>query len=465
VVRSVAIIGGGPSGLAAAKAALESGMRPTVFERTEEIGGLWRPGSGCAWPGMATNLSRYSCCFSDFPWPDDAPDFPRQPEVFHYLHRYADTFDLHPYLRLRCPISRGDQVARFDAVIVASGIFATPVVPALPGSFGGLSGHSSNYRGPEEFLKRRVAVVGMAFSGAEIAAELASAGVPVTAVVSHPLWTLPRYRAHADGALLPWELVAYTRSAQHARSLLTPAEANRTLNHSYHELGANPGLLDPRLWLDPHSPDPPHVVISDRLPGLIRSGQVTVEPGRALRLERDHLVLDTGTEVSCDAIIWCTGYRPDLPLLSGSELAALAFDPHDLLQPLLLHKCTFHPDLPGMAFIGLYRGPFFGVIELQARWSCAVLSGQLAPSTQEQLRAGLEHELAIRRLWPRPQFPHGDYVGLADSIASDLGVLPDIEALWDQPVIPAHYRLRGPGSKPELARREITSLLRRIRSS
>src|SRR5262249_21495440 len=156
-----------------------------------------------------------------------------------------------------------------------------------------------------------------------------------------------------------------------------------------------------------------------------------------------HLVLDTGTTVSCDAIIWCTGYRPKLPLLSAETLAALDFDPDELLQPLLLHKCTLHPDLPSRAFVGLYRGPSFGVIELQARWSCAVLSGQLPLPSRERMHAGLEKERAIRRLRPRPQFPHGGYVGFADSIASELGVLPDVEALWDEPVIPAHYRLRG----------------------
>ncbi len=367
-------------------------------------------------------------------------------------------------MRLGCAITRGTQLAGFDAVIVASGIFTAPLVPVLPGSFSGLSMHSSNYRGPDQFRGRRVAVVGMAFSGAEIAAELASAGIPVTAVVSRPLWIVPRYRIHANGALLPWELVAYTRSGRHARSRLASAAANQLLNRCYHELGANPGLLDARLWLDPDSPDPPHVVISDQLPGLVRTGQLTVEPGRAVRLGDDYLRLDTGTDVPCDAIVWCTGYRPGLAALSGKELAALAFAPDDLLQPWLLHQCTFHPDLPGMAFVGLYRGPFFGVIELQARWACAVLSGQLPPPSPERLRAGLEQELAIRRQRPRPQFPHGDYVGLADSIAAELGVLPDVDALWDEPVIPTHYRLRGPGSTPELARREIASLRRRMRS-
>jgi dimethylaniline monooxygenase (N-oxide forming) len=469
VARSVAVIGGGPAGLAAAKAAVEFGMRPTVFERAGQIGGLWRRPGGAAWPGMATNLSRYNCCFSDFPWPGDAPDFPRQPAVFDYLCRYADAFGLHPYLRLRHLVTRGDQVAGFDAVVVASGISATPVVPPLPGSFTGRSLHSSGYRDPEEFLGCRVAVVGTAFSGAEIAAELASAGVAVTAIVSRPMWIVSRYRRHAGGALLPWDLVACTRSGRHARSARTRAEANRAANRRCHELGANPGRLDARLWLDPDSADPPYVVISDQLPELVRAGAVTVEPGRAARLEGDRLRLDTGVGVSCDAIVWCTGYRPDPPLWSGADLAALGADLDDPRQPLLLHRCTFHPDLPGMAFVGLYRGPYFGVIELQARWAAAVLSGQLAPPSPAQLRTGLARELAIRRLRPRPQFPHGDYVELADGIAAELGVLPDSDvlgdALWDEPVIPAHYRLRGPGSAPGLARREIASLRRRIGSS
>lgn len=440
-------------------------MRPTVFERDTQIGGLWRPGTGAAWPGMVANLSRYSCSFSDFPWPAGAPDFPRQADMADYLGRYAGAFGLHPALHLGCPITRGTQLAGFDAVIVASGIFTTPAIPVLPGSFSGLAVHSSDYRGPDQFRGRRVAVVGLAFSGIEIAAELALAGIPVTAVVSRPMWIAPRYRAHPQGARLPWDLVAYTRAARHAGLRLPAAARNQLLHRSYHELGANPGQLDARLWLDPDAPDPPHVVISDQLPVLVRAGRLAVEPGRAVRLGGDGLRLDTGTDVPCDAIVWCTGYRPGLAGLSGSELAVLGFDPDDLLQPWLLHKCTFHPRLPGMAFIGLYRGPYFGVIELQARWSCAVLSGQLPPPSREQQQAGLADELEIRQRRPRPQFPHGDYVGLADSIAAELGVLPDVDALWDQPVIPAHYRLRGPGSAPELAQREIASLQRRIRSS
>lgn len=41
MVRSVAVIGAGASGLAAVKCCLDEGFDPTCFERTDHIGGLW----------------------------------------------------------------------------------------------------------------------------------------------------------------------------------------------------------------------------------------------------------------------------------------------------------------------------------------------------------------------------------------------------------------------------------------
>lgn len=39
---SVCIIGAGASGLPSIKACLEQGLEPVCFERTSDIGGLWR---------------------------------------------------------------------------------------------------------------------------------------------------------------------------------------------------------------------------------------------------------------------------------------------------------------------------------------------------------------------------------------------------------------------------------------
>lgn len=48
MARRVAIVGAGVSGLASVKCCLEEGLQPTCFERSDDLGGLWRfTVSGC----------------------------------------------------------------------------------------------------------------------------------------------------------------------------------------------------------------------------------------------------------------------------------------------------------------------------------------------------------------------------------------------------------------------------------
>lgn len=42
MAKKVAVIGAGVSGLVSLKCCVDEGLEPTCFERTEDIGGLWR---------------------------------------------------------------------------------------------------------------------------------------------------------------------------------------------------------------------------------------------------------------------------------------------------------------------------------------------------------------------------------------------------------------------------------------
>ena len=60
MVRRVAVVGAGVSGLAATKTCLEEGLEPTCFEQSEDVGGLWRytvSGFGC----LVSELAGETC--------------------------------------------------------------------------------------------------------------------------------------------------------------------------------------------------------------------------------------------------------------------------------------------------------------------------------------------------------------------------------------------------------------------
>lgn len=90
VVSKIGIIGGGISGIAAAKQL--SHHNPIIFEATDSIGGVWKH---CTYNSTKLQSQRGDYQFTDFPWPDrDNPDFPTHVEVLEYIQSYAKHFDL-----------------------------------------------------------------------------------------------------------------------------------------------------------------------------------------------------------------------------------------------------------------------------------------------------------------------------------------------------------------------------------
>ncbi|MEI8124198.1 MAG: NAD(P)-binding domain-containing protein [Parachlamydiaceae bacterium] len=170
-IPSVLIIGAGPSGLVAAKEAKQCGFNPTVLEKDNTIGGLWKP-DGKPWKGMLINNSRHASSFSDHEWPKGAPDFPSRDDVYDYLQSYTKTFNLMEYIHINCAVEKIEQTnnkwlvkwvkksdekeqrvsAIFDFVIVSSGFFSEAFIPQITGSetFTGSIIHSKDYKSSNE---------------------------------------------------------------------------------------------------------------------------------------------------------------------------------------------------------------------------------------------------------------------------------------------------------------------------
>jgi dimethylaniline monooxygenase (N-oxide forming) len=78
-----------------------------------------------------------------------------------------------------------------------------------------------------------------------------------------------------------------------------------------------------------------------------------------------------GGDADVDVLIFGTGFRTSLPYFSEQYLRAMDYMETSLFQPLLLHRSMLNPGIPQAAFVGMYRGPIFGVIEFQVLISYA----------------------------------------------------------------------------------------------
>ncbi|MFE9738123.1 FAD-dependent oxidoreductase [Streptomyces sp. NPDC006477] len=180
----VVVIGGGQSGLAAGYHLRRLGLDFVILDAG--------PSPGGAWPRTWDSLRLFSpAAYSSLPGrlmpPQAGETYPGAAHVVAYLSAYEERYDLpvHRPVRvsgvhrdgalLRVETDAGPWLAR--AVISATGTWSRPFVPAVPGrdEFAGTQLHTVGYENPAAFAGKRVTVVGGGNSGAQIAADLATA--------------------------------------------------------------------------------------------------------------------------------------------------------------------------------------------------------------------------------------------------------------------------------------------------
>ena len=111
---SVAVIGAGSSGLAAARHGLALGFDVHVFEREDDLGGNWNFGKPNARVYRSTHTisSKPGTEYTDYPMPDSFPDYPHHTQILSYLRAYADHFGVTPHIRFDTPVEKVEPTDR-----------------------------------------------------------------------------------------------------------------------------------------------------------------------------------------------------------------------------------------------------------------------------------------------------------------------------------------------------------------
>ena len=310
------MVGAGPAGLAAAAQLRGAGLDPLVIERSDTIGSAWRT----RYDSFRLHTIRWLSGLPGMGMPSTLGSWVTRDDFVGYLGRYADRFAIAPRFDTAVQglapaddgwvLSTSQGELEAGRVVLATGACNVPYIPAWTGrdSFRPLVIHSSEYRRPEPYAGRRTLVVGSGNSATEVAADLASSGVPVELAVRTPPSILRR-----DFGGFPTQPLGIALRYAPAPIADPLGAALRRL--SIPDLSAQ-GLPAPRRPFSLFRQTGTIPVLDHGFVAAVRSGAIRIRPGVS-QLDGDEVVHDDGSRSSPDAVIAGTGYTPGLDTVLG----------------------------------------------------------------------------------------------------------------------------------------------------
>lgn len=347
------VLGAGPGGLAAAAELRRAGVEAIVIDKADQVGSSWAG----HYDRLHLHTSRGLSGLPGYPIPRRYGRWVARDDVLRYLAEYADVHALDVRLGVTAErVERAEDgwhvvtdqgTIAADTVVVATGYNHSPTTADWPGldDYTGTVVHSSAYRNPHALGARRVLVVGPGNSGAEIAADLADAGVTVSLAMRTPPNIVLRAVAGIPGQALILSMSMLPLRVQDALA----GGLQRVAVGDLRKYGIPKA---PRGIATQQARDDVTPTLDVGLLRALKAGTVTVVAA-VERFTTDAVVLADGTELTPDAVVLATGFRRGLEPLVG-DLGVLAPKGRPLVNAdaqLAAH--------PGLFFLG-YSNPLTG---------------------------------------------------------------------------------------------------------
>jgi putative flavoprotein involved in K+ transport len=342
VQPEVVIVGGGQGGIALGARLRQLGVPTIIVERNERPGDSWR--------------KRYkSLCLHDPVWYDHLPyiKFPPNWPVFSpkdkigdWLEMYTRVMELNYWSSTECRSASYDEAAgewrvvveregaeitlRPKQLVMATGMSGKPNLPEIPGMdvFRGDQHHSSQHPGPDAYAGKRCVVIGSNNSAHDICAALWEVGADVT-MVQRSSTHIVRSESLMDKglrALYSEEAVAGGVTTEKA-DMIFASLPYRILHEFqipiYEQIKQDDADFYARLeaagfeldWGDDGSGlfmkylrRGSGYYIDVGASELVASGDIKLRKGVVDHLTEDAVVMEDGTELPADLVVYATGY-------------------------------------------------------------------------------------------------------------------------------------------------------------
>ncbi|WP_343031101.1 flavin-containing monooxygenase [Roseospira navarrensis] len=322
---TVAIIGGGPTGIGVGRELIDGGFTVHLYEAEADFGGVWNDEAPCGRTYRSLHLisPKFNTQVPDFPMPADYPVYPNHRQMLAYIRSYARAHGLYERARFNAPVTRLEPAGGpwrlvtaaghdlvYPLVVVCNGLQREPRYPdpPIPGAFAGETLHARDYKSPDQVRDKRVLVIGGGNSGCDIAVDAVTQAAGVIHSTRRGYYYQPKFIA---GKPTPqWMMELGTKFETKAETMAYIEQVFRLAGYD----GADYGLPRPDYPLDAAHPVMNSLILYHIGHGdIVPKGDVQSFAGKTVRFV-------DGSEAEVDLVLYATGYQRSFPFLDSDLL-------------------------------------------------------------------------------------------------------------------------------------------------
>ena len=395
-MKTVCIIGAGPSGISAAKNCQQNGIAFDLYEKNDKVGGNWVFNSATQHSSVYENThiisSKTMSEFEDYPMPDDYPDYPRHDHLQQYFENYSKHFGVYDQIKFQHTIDHIEKNSQgvwsidftdaqgekhnkvYDYLMVCNGHHWMPKYPTYAGEFTGKWMHSHDFkRVTDDWRDQRVLVIGAGNSGCDVAVESARVSKDVYISMRSPQWFVPKFMLGHPADILVKAIAKF--SPKMRQKMLTKMVKAFTGNYADFGLPVN------------HKPMlSQHPTANSDFIDYIRHGKIKPKPA-IKRLNGTTVEFVDGSSAEFDIICCCTGFWTVFPFFDKD------FIDFQHSERLPLYRKMMHAEHDNLYFIGLFQplGCIWPLSDYQAAVACQEILGKY--TRPQDMQKAVQYEM------------------------------------------------------------------------
>lgn len=434
---NVLIIGGGISGIMSLKHLLDEGEKSMiVLNKNPEPFGVWNIRNHPSVLDFTYSVSsRLYMTITDFPLDESVPEFPHHSAILDYYKKYADHFNLLPYVKNNIEVIKVEKINNIWNIHTKNKIYKSKNIIIATGAvnnclnypndkffdkFIGEKYHCDSYKEyRKDLINKRILVVGGSDTACDIAVNLCEKN-NVTLSMKNGRWFQPRFSGANNAAD-----VFYSRMTDlFIKNLVGKKYINNTfglydIKTYYGKFGSGIKEWEPKCdYLNDY------YVKSRDVVDAVAKGKI--KPRKYVEsIDKKNIKFVDNDEVSeYDVILFCTGYNTK----GCFNFLDKSYDKK--------YKQIFVPGDKSIFFVGFIR-PYLTAIpmlvELQTRWVAKVIVGKVQLQSEvEMLREiGEDRERQMKEFpCAYGRVPIVDPYDYCNMIGKKIGAMPNLYKLF-----------------------------------